>query len=207
MTIRTAIAAAPLEPGVPLLLLLHGFGSHERDLPGLAAALPDRFQWASLRAPIELSTGGAAWFPIAVPGNPEPETVRAPADAVLAWIDEHVDPSTPIVPVGFSQGGLMVTQLLRRRPARFVAGAVLSGFVHAGDEPGDAALAAARTPVFAGRGDQDGVITSEAFARADAFLPQHTALTHRVYPGLGHGISPEELSDLANWLDEVLPAV
>jgi phospholipase/carboxylesterase len=60
------------QPGQPLLLFLHGFGSHEGDLAGLASFLPNRFDWVSLRAPIGISASGFAWFPITTPGQPEP---------------------------------------------------------------------------------------------------------------------------------------
>lgn len=205
LTIPTAIAAGPLDDR-PLLLLLHGYGSNERDLPGLAAQLPSRFQWASLRAPLPLGGPSFAWVPIETPGLPDPDGVRAAARGILAWLDAQVAPGTVVVPIGFSQGGLMVSQLLRERPERFAAGAILSGFVLQGEEPGDAALTDARPPVFAGRGDADAVITPDAFARADDWLPAHTELTSQVYPGLAHSISAEELRDLAAWLDGVIPA-
>ncbi|MEK8225152.1 hypothetical protein NKG05_01970 [Oerskovia sp. M15] len=63
---------------------------------------------------------------------------------MLAWLDANVEPGTVVVPVGFSQGGLMVTQLLRTAPERFAAGVVLSGFVLDGPLPGDEALAERR---------------------------------------------------------------
>ena len=188
----------------PLLLLLHGYGSHEGDLPSLAASLPDGFDWVSLRAPVGLPTGGFAWFPITVPGQPSAGPVIEAADAVLAWLDANVHLGTPVVPLGFSQGGLMVTQLLRQAPGRFPAGVVLSGFTLDATLPGDEALAATRTPVFFGHGDADRVISAETTARASAWLPGHTALTEKVYVGLPHAISADELADVARFLTEAL---
>ncbi|MDY7542914.1 MULTISPECIES: alpha/beta fold hydrolase [unclassified Cryobacterium] len=188
----------------PLLLLLHGYGSHEGDLPSLAAYLPEGFDWVSLRAPVGLPTGGFAWFPITVPGRPSPEPVIEAADTVLAWLDANVHPGTPVVPLGFSQGGLMVTQLLRQAPGRFPAGVVLSGFTLEATLPGDEALAATRTPVFFGHGDADRVISAETTARTSAWLPGHTALTEKVYAGLPHSISAEELADVSRFLTEAL---
>lgn len=203
LRIPLAVSSGPLDDR-PLLLLLHGFGSNEVDLPGITGSLPDRFQWASLRAPITLSTGSYAWVPITTPGLPDPDGVRAAARGILEWIDASVEPGVPIVPVGFSQGGLMVTHLLRLRRERFAGGAVLSGFVLQGEDAGDEALAAARPPVFWARGDVDRVITPDAFARTDAWLEGHATATSHVYPGLAHGISRDELRDLSVWLDEVV---
>jgi phospholipase/carboxylesterase len=46
----------------------------------------------------------------------------------------------------------------------------------------------------------DGVITQDAVARTAAFLPAHSTLTERVYPGLGHGISAQEVADVREFL-------
>jgi phospholipase/carboxylesterase len=188
--------------GQPLLLLLHGFGSHEGDLAGLSSYLPAGFDWVSLRAPIGMPSGGFAWFPITVPGRPSPASVTAATDAVLRWLDDNVDAATPIVPLGFSQGGLMVTQLLRQAPDRFAAGVVLSGFSLDAVLPGDETLAAMRPPVFFGRGDADRVITADATARISAWLPGHSTLTEKVYPGLPHSISADVLADVSRFLTE-----
>jgi phospholipase/carboxylesterase len=181
-------------------LLLHGYGSHERDLVGLVPELDLEMPWASLRAPIELSDGGAAWFAITSPGDPDPEPIAVATDAIWAWIEAHVAPATRIVPIGFSQGGFMATQLLRTRPDRVLAPVVLAGFVLGAAQPADERLAAERPAVFWGRGDADTVISGAAVARAAAFLTTHTTLVERVYPGLGHGVIGAEIDDVREFL-------
>lgn len=200
--IRTAVAPRAEGPdGRPLLLLLHGFGSDERDLPAVVAHLGAGWDWASLRGPYDVPGGGAAWFPITVPGAPEREPVEAAVAGLLAWVDAATS-GQPIVPVGFSQGGMMVTELLRHRPEAFAAGVVLSGFVAPGEQPGDALLAERRLPLFFGRGARDeSVIPTEAFVRTETWVAGHGAATIRVYPELGHQISEEELADVAAFLD------
>jgi phospholipase/carboxylesterase len=208
MTIRIDDAAVlrggAAAGGAPLVLLMHGFGSSERDLPGIMPHLSHDLAWASLRAPLALGNGGHAWVPIAVPGRPDPELVAASTTAVLDWLDAHVAATTPVIPLGFSQGGLMATQLLRTRPERFAAAVVLAGFTLDGTLPGDAELAAARPPLFSGRGDADQVIAADAVARTTAWLPGHVTLTQRTYSGLGHGISAEELTDVSAFLDDAV---
>ena len=180
----------------PLLLLLHGYGSNERDLPSLVAHLPSGFAHASVRAPITLSQGSYAWVPIAVPGRPDPAVVADSTQALLTWLDEHVEPDRVVVPLGFSQGGLMATQLLRARPDRFAAVLVLSGFVLDQPARGNEALVARRVPVFFGHGDADPIIPVDATHRASAWLAEHTDVTDRTYAGLAHGISADELADV-----------
>jgi len=193
---RTATAA----PAVALLF--HGFGSSEHDLAGLVPALGLRLPWASLRAPIELGNGGAAWFEILTPGDPDAAPLAAATDAVWAWVDANLDPATKVVPLGFSQGGLMAGQLLRTRPERTLAPVILGGFVQRSAQPGDAALLASRPAAFWGRGADDRVITAAAVARTGEFLPAHTELVERVYPGLAHAISAAELADVRAFLAE-----
>jgi phospholipase/carboxylesterase len=187
-------------------LLFHGFGSSEHDLAGLAPALGMRLPWASLRAPIELANGGAAWFEILTPGDPDPEPLATATDAVWGWVVANLDPATKVVPLGFSQGGLMVSQLLRTRPERVLAPVILGGFVQRAAQPGDPELVASRPAAFWGRGAEDRVITAAAVARTAEYLPAHTDLVERVYPGLAHAISAAELADVRAFLAEQVGA-
>ncbi len=181
----------------PLVLLLHGYGSNEQDLPGLMTYLPDGLAAVSVRAPLAIGPGSYAWVPIAVPGRPDPTITEESTTALLEWFDEHVPADRTVIPLGFSQGGLMVSQLLRARPGRFVAGVILSGFVLDAVAPGDADLAERRLPVFFGHGDADPVIAPDATDRASTWLAAHTDLTDRTYRGLAHAVSGEELEDVA----------
>ncbi|MET0714493.1 MAG: alpha/beta fold hydrolase [Mycetocola sp.] len=186
----------------PVVLFLHGYGSHENDLAGLALWLPDAFPWASLRAPLALPHGGNAWFTITVPGDPDPAPLAVATDAIWDWVDEHLGSQASVIAVGFSQGGLMATQLLRTRPERVTATVVLGGFVQRTEQPGDAALSVNRPPVFWGRGASDGVITPAAIERTRHWLAAHSTLTEHVYPGLGHAIDATELDDMREFLTE-----
>ncbi|CAN5242458.1 dienelactone hydrolase family protein [soil metagenome] len=184
----------------PLLVLLHGYGSHEGDLFGLSPHLPLAPVIASLRAPLSES-GGYAWFSRLsnVPGDPRPEEVTEAAQAILDWLDSIEYTSVSLL--GFSQGGAMALQLLRLAPERFGAIVTLAGFVASGTLAGDAALQANRPPVFWGRGTIDRVITADAVARTDAWLPSHATADIRIYEGLAHSISREELADLVAFLN------
>lgn len=185
----------------PLLVLLHGRGSNEGDLMGLSDRFAPGFVIAALRAPIA-DGPGFSWFTGTTPGNPPQDAIDAAADAVLAWLDAQ--PFTPrmLGLLGFSQGGVISLQTLRRAPDRVAFALNLSGFVAAGAEPGDDAIA--RHPVFWGRGDADVVIGPEAIARTQDWLPGHVDLTARVYAGLPHSISLDELDDIDKFLADRL---
>ena len=196
-----AVRSPDWTPHAPLVaLLLHGYGSNEHDLPGLASALRLGMPWASLRAPLDLGMG-AAWFAITTPGNPDPQTVVDATDIIWAWVDANLDPDSRLVPIGFSQGGLMASQLLRTRPERVVAPVILSGFVLGAPQPADDSLAETRPPVFWGRGAQDQIIVGPAITRTESWLPAHTDPTRHVYPGLAHGINATEIIDIRAFLN------
>jgi phospholipase/carboxylesterase len=181
-------------------LFLHGFGSNEYDLGSLGPALGLNLPWASLRAPVELGNGGAAWISITTPGNPAAGAVENATDAIWAWVEANVDPRTRIVPIGFSQGGLMASQLLRARPERVLAPVVLGGFVLGAPQPGDETLRGSRPTLFWGRGSDDRVIAPAAIIRTSEYLSQHTSLIERVYTGLAHGINTPMLDDVRDFL-------
>ena len=194
-----AEASAPETPQ-KVMILLHGYGSNEHDLAGLAAYLPEGMPWASLRAPLEMGYGGAAWFPLEGDWL-RPEPIEAATALVWEWIDAHVPRGTAIAALGFSQGGLMVTQLLRTRPERVTDAVVLSGFVLNAPQPGDAELARTKPAVFWGRGTADPVIPPALVTAASAWFAEHVTLTEKVYAGMGHSVSEDELADIAQYLD------
>ena len=183
--------------GRPLIVLLHGYGSHEGDLFALSPALPLGATVASLRAPIPTGPG-FAWWEVRDLGAPDLGQVDAAASTILDWLDTIS--STSVSLLGFSQGGAIALQLLRLAPERFASAVNLAGFVVPGDHPGDAELARIRPPVFWGRGTDDAVIPDAAIARTEQWLPEHADADIRIYEGLGHAVSTPELSDLVAFL-------
>lgn len=185
--------------GRPLLVLLHGYGSHEGDLFSLAPGLPLGPVIASLRAPLTAGPGNA-WFPLTAetPADQMEGLTDAAAQAVLDWLD--TTESTQVGILGFSQGGAVALQVLRLAPERIAYTVMLSGFVVGADHPGDPALAAVRPPVFWGRGTTDRVIPGPAIDWTAVWLPKHADTTTRVYEDLAHGISHAELTDITRFI-------
>lgn len=195
------VASAPIGSleGHRLLVLLHGYGADEHDLLPIAPALGGDDVVVSLRGPLSLEGGGAAWA-----DGPREDILRGAGigdavDDVLAWLDGIGSAGAPssVRLLGFSQGGAVALSLLRRAPERFDRVVVLAGF--ATDEPSED-TAASGPQVFWGRGDADPVIPADAIARTAEWLEAYSDATIRVYPGLGHGISAEELADVAAFL-------
>lgn len=189
-------------PGTPLVVAMHGVGSNERDLLGLARSLPPAWTVASLRAPTEWGPG-FSWYPLGTPGSPALGPVDDAVAGVLQWIDSVADDHPRIGLLGFSQGGSMALQLLRARPAGFAFAVSLSGFVVPGvTDSRDEAVAAVRPRVFLGHGDLDPVIPAEATARTQAWAAANTDVTDREYAGLPHAVSAAELADVAAFVGD-----
>lgn len=187
----------------PLVVLMHGRGSHENDLAALVPLLPGDFAYAALRAPLRFEAGGFTWFESGAPGEPPLESVDAAATAILDWLD-RLSPTVPVAVGGFSQGGALATHLMRHAPERFAAYVNLAGFIVPGEAPADARLSELRPPVFWGRGDADPVFPRAAVERTEQWLAMHSELTARTYPGIGHSISREEIDDVGQFLRHAL---
>lgn len=185
--------------GRALIVLLHGYASHEGDLFQLAPRLPLGPVIASVRAPLA-ENGGWAWFPFGNRGaaDPEPGEVDDATNAMLDWLDGLEYQTVSLL--GFSQGAVVALQALRLQPERFRSVTALSGFVAAGDVAGDEVLAQRRPPVFWGRGTRDQVIPAETVARTEAWLPPHSTATIRIYENVAHSVSSDELSDVSAFL-------
>lgn len=192
----------------PLLVLVHGYGSHENDLYALVPHLPEEFVFAAVRAPLSppWPAPGYSWYPIENLDAHDPDAVTDAATRFIEWLD-LVAPDAPVGLLGFSQGAVIAMQALRLRPERFAFAVNLSGYAAPGALPGDADLAQRRPPVFWGRGTRDDVIPAVLVAHTTQWLPLHSELSGRVYPGLTHSVSEQELTDIRIFLEKQIEAI
>jgi phospholipase/carboxylesterase len=199
-TQRSALA------GRHLLLLLHGYGADEHDLYPLRDHLPEAFAVASLAAPLvpPWPAPGRSWYPIDGLDGRDPSHVTRAAEAVIAWVDAHAEGAASVGLLGFSQGAAVSLQAMRLDPQRFAFAVVLSGYVTPGDLPRDGELAERRPPVFWGRGTNDDVIPGFLVEYTTQWLPERADLSGRVYQGLTHSVSEQELDDVRTFLDKQL---
>lgn len=203
--------AAQAEGDCPLLVLLHGYGSDERDLMGLAPYLDPRFQVVSVRAPQALAMGGYAWF--AVQFTPfglvlDHTQAQESRQQLEAWLEAlvaapGVDRSRVFL-LGFSQGAGMALGLALHRPelvtgVAFLSGLVVPQMMPAGDPKKLSALSVLMT-----HGRQDPLIPI-AQGRASRLLLEQlpVRLRYQEYE-MGHEISEECLEEVRGWLAEGL---
>jgi phospholipase/carboxylesterase len=196
--------AGSTDPTAPLVVLLHGRGSAESEIIGLAGALPAGPAYAAVRAPIA-EGGGFAWFANRGIGRPVAESLRATLDWFRGWLDDVAPAGRPVVLVGFSGGAAFAGGLLLDDPSRYAGAAVLYGTL-----PFDAGVPTtpgrlAGVPVFVAQGTQDTVIPRELLDRTwDYLLGESGAPTIARRDPVGHGIGRDALATLAGWLHERL---
>jgi phospholipase/carboxylesterase len=193
------------DPSATLVVLLHGRGSHEGDIIGLADHLPGRLGYAAVRAPIA-EGGGFAWFANRGVGRPIAESLAE----TMAWFRGWLDPAAgdrKVVLVGFSGGAAFAGGLLLADPARFGGAAILNGTLpfDAGvpTTAGRLALDEGGVPVFLSHGLRDTVIPPELQARTWEFLTGESGadVVARHEPA-GHELTVDGVAALAAWLEE-----
>ena len=197
-----------------LLVLMHGVGSNEQDLFGLAPYIPETFHVVSLRAPYRMGPNANAWFEFGV--NPDgSRTIDEEQEiASRALVVQTVEalarqlnvPASRVIVGGFSQGGIMSLSVLLTKP-ELVAGAMA---LHSRLLP-EVLSQIAPASAFAGKqlwvsqGLQDNVIpVAYGHFIVKQVEPLGLNLTYREFEG-AHEIRPQELTALVAWLQQLKP--
>ena len=196
-----------------LLLLMHGVGSNEADLFGLAPHMPPAFHVVSLRAPNVLSPDSYAWFSFQVDAAgqrtideaQERESRFLVGEMLTSATQQLGIPQERVVVGGFSQGGIMSLSLLLTQPEKVHAAMVwhsrLLPQVEGHLAPRDAFEGKA---LWVSHGTADNVIPLAAAEHMRAFVGKlPIALSGADFPG-GHEIRPAELQQAVAWLQSLV---
>ncbi|GAB3007727.1 dienelactone hydrolase family protein [Niabella terrae] len=183
------------------LILLHGRGGEAGDILSLATHLQvDDFL---LLAP---QATGNSWYPL---------SFMAPVTANQPWLDSALDlvdqtvgltrqrgiPEENLYFLGFSQGACLALEYLARHARRYggavaFTGGLIGENLDRKNYRGDFQ----QTPVLIATSDPDAhVPVTRVYASSNIFRELGAALTEKVYPGMGHTITEEEIR-LANQL-------
>jgi phospholipase/carboxylesterase len=203
-----AAAAAAHNARHPTLLALHGRGSDEADLLGLAPYLDERLLWVSARAPLPID-GGFEWYRLSSPasGAATAEHFAESLRTLERFVDDIVE-AYPVDPrrlylFGFSQGSFMAYALALTQPGR-VAGVI----AHSGALPLQTIRAARAVdpavlrgkPFLVLHGTQDRTIPlARAHEARDYLSAASASLEYHEYP-MGHHVSDATLSAMDDWL-------
>ena len=176
------------------VILVHGRGGSAEDMIALAGALG--MEDVAYLAP---EAAGHAWYPysfLAPLADNEPGL--GSALALLGRLVDHLHQegvaSERVALLGFSQGACLALEFAARHPRRYAAAIGLSGGLIG--PPGSARTYAGSlegTPVFLGCSDVDPHVPVErVHESADVLRRLGAAVDTRIYPGMGHTVSPDE---------------
>jgi len=192
----------------PLLVLLHGVGSNENDLIGLAPFLDGRFLIVSLRAPLTIQRGAYGWYELnwtATGITHDEESAKIGRQAAEKAIDELIstydaDPKRVYL-MGFSQGAIISLGLILSKPEKFAGAVIMSGRLLPTFVVDAAQLTRlAGFPILVVHGTLDNVLPIQSGREIKEFLSSTPAdLTYREYE-MGHTVSQESLREINTWL-------
>lgn len=196
----------------PLLILLHGIGSHEEDLFSFAHYADERFFVASARAPFALPYGGYGWFELffAPQGmSANFEQAEQSRQLLLKFIDELVEKhdvdAGRVFLCGFSQGAIMSFAVALTAPEKLAGVVAMSGRAISEFLPFEPDAEKLRDfPFLVVHGTLDPVLPIENGRASKEYLEKlPVKLDYREYR-MAHQVSEESLRDVINWLRDRL---
>ena len=191
----------------PVLFLLHGYGSHEDDLFSFANYLPEEYLIISLRAPLSLAFGGFAWYSIHFDQDQnkwsDDKEAIAAQKIVLHNIDHHLKQfsleGTKVSLLGFSQGAILSWAIGLSNPKNIDKIVALSGYVNE-EIFRFSSEDLKELRCFSSHGIQDPTIPIGWARKGIETVKQHLPnIDYKEYEA-GHGIVPENFTDLVAWL-------
>ncbi len=194
---------------IPVIILLHGYGSDEKDLFELRTKFPKNFLVIAARAPLALPNGGYQWYEFNMVNgvsHPHKDQIGSSRSAIQQFISQITDKykadASQVYLVGFSQGAIMSYEAGLTAPDKVKGIAVLSGRIDANVQRGIPANGAAKKlRIFISHGTADDRIKFEEGKAAVAFLQKNGIEPEfHEYKGMGHSISNEVIADLLKWL-------
>ncbi len=118
----------------PVLFLLHGIGSNEKDFSKIAASFDERFMIVSVRAPFAQTAGSCLWYNIERLGGTSMANVTQAEFSrtqLINFIQQGVKTlkvdSSQVYLMGHSQGAVMALMVLLTQPELITGVAAISG--------------------------------------------------------------------------------
>lgn len=192
----------------PTILALHGRGSNEDDLIGLADYLPQDFLWISPRGPFDLGPDAYEWFQISQIGKPDAARLANALLVLYTFINECIAnypvDKNKLYLLGFSQGTIMSLSYLLTRPQGIAGVIAQSGYI-----PHESGLVidnagVKNKPILMTHGIQDSMLPVDWARRSRDTLQKIGADLEYHEFNMGHNVSAESLAVINSWLKKQL---
>jgi predicted esterase len=186
------------------MILLHGRGASAADIMTVGAELSQPgFAYLAPQA------AGNAWYPnpFTAPlesNEPYLGSALETIETLLALVEETI-PAQRVILLGFSQGACLTLEFAARHARRYGGVVGLSGGLIGPDgTPRDYPGAFHGTPAFLGCSDVDPHIRKDRVGEAGEVLKRMGAqVTVRLYPGMGHTVSPDEIDSVREIVEAI----
>ncbi|MFS8542943.1 MAG: hypothetical protein LOD91_03775 [Limnochordales bacterium] len=189
------------------VIAIHGRGSNEDDLLGLAPALGLPVRFVAPRGPLPIPLGwaqGWAWYEFANVGDPEPETFRRSLERLVALVDHVRDryglAREQLFVLGFSQGAVMSLATALTVPDRVGGVVALSGYLPRPEawQPPHTDLGG--MPVLVTHGTYDSILpVAWGRAAAEALRSFNAHVRYEEFP-MDHEVNSACLQVIREWL-------
>lgn len=189
------------EAGQPTLLLLHGTGGDENDLPGLGRMLAPKAALLSPRGKV-MEQGMSRFFRRIAEGVFDIKDLRQRTRELAEFIEwareDYKLGESPVIAVGFSNGANIAGSMLLGEPGHLAGAALLHAMVpFVPQEFPDLS----RVPVFVAAGRADPIAAPMEAERLIEILEMaHAPITTFWHNG-GHSISRDEVRAAREWLN------
>ena len=194
----------------PLLIMVHGYGSNEKDLFSFSRAIPEHITIISLRGDIEIQNNGYAWYNISLDfnGNKSYDINKAheSRDKIVKCIDQCIEmyniDNKNITLMGFSQGSMLVNAVALSFPEKVNNIISLSGAFDPNIIEISEIKLLKKLSFYVSHGTQDEILPFELSKQSLKILDQNEVnYIFEEYP-IGHGVSPDNFKSMLKWMDE-----
>jgi predicted esterase len=204
---RVSHTGAALGVARAAMIMVHGRNAGPENILELSGVL-DRPDFAYL-AP---AASGGTWYPYSfmAPREQNEPGISSGLFVIESLVTDLIGKGfSPykIMLLGFSQGACLTSEFSIRHPRRYGGVMALSGGLIGppGTTWDDVTTPFDGTPVFLGCSDVDPHIPASRVLESEAvFRRLGTTVTRKLYPGMGHTVSGDEIEIVQGVMDEVL---
>lgn len=199
-----------------IIVMLHGYGSHEMDLFSMAESLPAEAHIYSLRAPHRLPWGGFCWYTIEFSSDGKVtgqnlgealasrELIHKFINSILKDHDLNIETANVLI-MGFSQGAILGYSVALTYPESVSALVAMSGYLNRQILPEQMEYSRLQhLNILITHGTEDPVIPYDWAKKSAEFLEKNF-INHRFYGyRAGHSIDIQAFEEIKKFVTKQL---